>query len=179
VGYGLSFLVIFVVNCSNRFMTYLSDQCNCSVRCNIFALIYMSRLITINDLRLTQHNWRIIWLTCMIISVRIWEIKPIETAAFSRIFPSIHQKTLRSLKLQALTMLQFVTNITPKLYNRYCSELVLLSEQLESTHSLSTCSPLPTAKFPLCPLASGLSDCCAPQPRNDHKEALNKGEHQA
>jgi hypothetical protein len=87
------------------------------------ALVYINRLTAMNQILLTYHNWRSIWLVVIMLAQKVWDDRPLRTSDFVRLLPDIDSKILRELEFQTLTMLKYITGVKPSLYAKYYFEL--------------------------------------------------------
>jgi hypothetical protein len=106
-----------------RYIVYLYSAAEYSPECNIMALVYINRLTAMNQVILTQFNWRSIWLVVIMLAQKVWDDRPLRTSDFVRLLPDIDSKILRELEYQTLTMLKYITGVKPSLYAKYYFEL--------------------------------------------------------
>jgi hypothetical protein len=87
------------------------------------ALVYINRVTAMNQILLTNINWRAIWLVVIMLAQKVWDDRPLRTSDFVRLLPDIDSKILRELEFQTLTMLKYITGVKPSLYAKYYFEL--------------------------------------------------------
>ena len=93
------------------YLSLLKEQSRYPTECNIIALIYTNRMTSMGSMPLTMLNWRAIWAVSVILAQKMWDDTPLKTSAFVHILPSFSKQLLRSLELNALTILQFSTGL--------------------------------------------------------------------
>ena len=107
--------------------------------CNIIALVFINRITAVHTLPLTMLNWRSLWLVAIILAQKVWDDRPLKTSAFVHIIPAYTKKLLRDLELNALQLLQYLTNVKPSLYARYYFELRELFTEIMGFQQVYVC----------------------------------------
>jgi hypothetical protein len=117
-----------------RYIAYLYRGAQYSPECNIMALVYINRLTSMNQLLLTQGNWRTVWLVVIMLAQKVWDDQPLRTSGFAKLLPDLELRTLRELEYETLTMLKYITGVKPSLYAKYYFELRQLYSDIMGTN---------------------------------------------
>jgi hypothetical protein len=111
-------------------MKFLILKANYSVECNILSLVYVTRITSHNEIRLTMKNWRGFWIGCIILAQKVWDDIPLRTSAFATILPGVTKEDLRKMEMEAFRLLDYNTTVKPSVYAQYYFELRQLFHEI-------------------------------------------------
>ena len=94
-----------------------------SPSCNIIALIYADRMLEVHGPQFTKSSWKLIWISLVALTQKIWDDKSIRSAEFLKLIPSINKQKLRQLEMSVLYMIRYCIIVSPSLYAEYYFEL--------------------------------------------------------
>ena len=107
-----------------QFISYIHNRCACNSECVIVALIYINRITSSNEnFKLDPHNWRNLWVACVIIATKMWNDESYTAAAYTEVSRSLSKTALRNMERHALALISFNISIKASLYTKYYFEL--------------------------------------------------------
>ena len=106
-----------------RFLLYINYKANYSLECNLIALVYVNRIVGLRKIRLSNENWRLTWIGCLIIAQKVWDDKSLRSSSFATMLPPISKRLLRTVEFRILEMLDFTAVVKLSTYARYFFQL--------------------------------------------------------
>lgn len=139
----VSEIFMFLIACSRR--------ASFSSECSIIALVLLNRLLTTPgriSIQLHAFNWRLFFLTSLMVAQKIWDDKSLANIDFPVIWrhavqvkdDNLDVKAFNNMEVKFLELLQFNVYVSARLYAQFCFEL-------RSIHNANS-----NTDFPLAPL---------------------------
>lgn len=124
-----------------QYISHIFRYARMSTECNIIALVYINRAISLSGMPLGACNWRPVVLVAMILAQKVWDDKSLRASCFHRILPEYAKEQIKKYEIFFLRILQYSGLVTRALYTRYYFELRDLYERVNGS------------RFPLRPLS--------------------------
>jgi len=119
----------------NEIYTYLKcifDTAQFSPECNIIALVYTNRLLAFTDMPMHANNWRLLFLSALLLAQKVWDDKSLGNVDFPIIWQAaveaeatdlITLPDVNRLERKFLELLQYNVTVNLTLYAKYYFEL--------------------------------------------------------
>lgn len=102
------------------FLDYLFNQaCKYSPCCNIIALMYVNRLIASYKMNITYANWKLIWVSVLNLTVKIWDETSVSKSEIQNLLPNLNGVAWGRLEMFILHAIRFQIKVKPSVYAEY------------------------------------------------------------
>lgn len=132
------------------FMSSVFEQAQFSPECNVIALVYINRLMSLSGIPLNAKNWRPILLSALLLAQKVWDDRCLANVDFPVIWRSaVHHADDTLLDLKAinlferkfLELLSYNVTVSSSLYAKYYFELRSLCESNDRRFVLDPLDP--------------------------------------
>lgn len=138
------------------FLMACSQRASFSSECSIIALVLLNRLLSLQHAHLVLHafNWRLFFLTSILVAQKIWEDIALANIDFPVIWRHAVQvednglldvKAFNNMEAKYLELLNFNVYVSTSLYGQFCFELRTIHHTNNKNHTGQD-------NFPLAPL---------------------------
>lgn len=83
------------------------------------SLVYLERLLLLNDYMLTVRNWRRLVLTALILASKIWDDESFENHNFSKVFSLYDTEQINEMERMLLERLDYDVEVSTADYTKY------------------------------------------------------------
>lgn len=83
------------------------------------SLVYLERLLLLNDYVLTVRNWRRLVLTSLIVASKIWDDESFENHNFSKVFSLYDTEQINEMERMLLERIDYDVEVTRAEYTKY------------------------------------------------------------
>lgn len=131
-------------------MSSVFEQAQFSPECNVIALVYINRLMSLSGIPLHAKNWRPILLSALLLAQKVWDDRCLANVDFPVIWKSaVHHADETLLDLKAinlferkfLELLSYNVTVSSSLYAKYYFELRSLCESNDRRFGLGPLDP--------------------------------------
>lgn len=141
------------------FLMACSQRASFSIECSIIALVLLNRLLTTpNNFTITLHafNWRLFFLTSLMVAQKIWEDISLANIDFPIIWrhavkvedDRLDVKAFNLMEARFLELLSFNVYVSTSLYGQFCFELrTIHSANSKSAFPVNPLTPEQAAKL--------------------------------
>lgn len=139
------------------FITNVFETAQFSPECNVIALVYTNRLLAFIDMPLHRNNWRLLFLSSLLLAQKVWDDKSLGNVDFPLIWRAavkgkradfLNLKKVNALERKLLELLQYNVTVNSSLYAKYYFELRALCEaNYKRQFSLSPLSAVRAARL--------------------------------
>ncbi len=105
-----------------EFMQYLQKSINYHPQCNIIAMVYLNRILESGAFQLTGRNWRLIWLSALIVSLKMWDDRIFHNSELATILPGITKDQLKAIEWSFLVASNFDLGMKCSVFAKYYFE---------------------------------------------------------
>lgn len=114
----------------HRFVKRIVDRCHLNAEVVIIALIYIERLMSTQNLRLTERNWIPITIVSLLTASKVWDDHSTFNGDLCIILPIFTIQDINELERRFLTDLNYTLHITFQYYAKYYFGLRSLRQQV-------------------------------------------------
>jgi len=104
-------------------MTVVYESTQYSATCDIYALVYLNKLVARGAITVTPSNYQALWLACVLLANTVWGHDLQRRPRFGEIVSCFSSSILATLEQQVLIMLQNSVQVIRSLYAKYYFEL--------------------------------------------------------
>lgn len=146
------------------FLMACSQRASFSSECSIIALVLLNRLLSLQHAQIQLHafNWRLFFLTSILVAQKIWEDIALANIDFPVIWRhavqvedngSLDVKAFNLMEAKYLELLNFNVYVSTSLYGQFCFELRTIHNTNNKNHTgnntfpISPLTPIQAAKL--------------------------------
>jgi hypothetical protein len=111
------------------FLKKVFDVGNFNPEACVICLVYINRLIGITGVPLTEHNWKPITISALVLAQKVWDDTPLINADFHILYPAVNVDEINFLERKYLSLVEFKLGVSQSLYAQYYFELRSISEE--------------------------------------------------
>lgn len=106
----------------SQYLERIHKYASCSTECFILALIYIDRLIQVNNFILTELNVHRVAITSILLAAKFFDDAYYNNAYYAKV-GGVLVSEMNRLEVEFLFRINFALHVSPELYNKYHAEL--------------------------------------------------------